>query len=81
MWIRSLLWVGVLCLASGCCTGRSSSPKDCSVITTGQFISSANRYERYIDVHRTELVFEFGYVPNYDEILDWEKRFKIWDGG
>ena len=75
--MRSLL-VGLFLLVfglAGCCT--KSLPAG-SATMIGQS-TTTNIYERYIDVHRVDLIFEFGYVPNPDEILNWERRFCEWD--
>ena len=75
--MRCLGLLGLLILVSGCAgsPGKLSPP----VLTAGRFPTPANVYERYIDIHRVGLIFEFGHVPKPEEIMNWETRFCEWD--
>jgi hypothetical protein len=78
------LLLGLFILVSGCSTGHTKSSPVCSDTIVGKsdtpnYSRRGNVYERYIEVHRVELIFEFGREPTYDEIQDWDKRLCEWD--
>ena len=75
MWIRNLSLLSLCLVCFGCYGSHGKSvpfPNTAGGKATDG--SSIAIYNRYIDVNRVELYFEFGHVPNHDEILDWDKR-------
>jgi len=80
------LLLGFCLTVFGCCGSQRQCSADIGAGTNGSrtgppsnYSGRDNVYYRYIDVHRVELIFEFGYEPTPDEIQDWEKRLCEWD--